>query len=607
MARRRATTVSGFLPRRHHTGTRGWLCHLALSFGALNLAIAAASWALTNVGIPATQIAATERWVVFLGDERAQRGAPGGCDLNGDGDCNDQVPFIRDTVTGSTTRLQFSADDFKVAGHFAAFAVDEFDSGNQDLNGDGNTSDRVLFVYDLTTATGGIGTATNTRQAMAHYEMDAQHVVFTTPEGRQGADLNGDGDRTDRVIQAWDLAASRLVNTGLAGDFFDFVGDRIAVHVSESQQGNTDLNGDGDTTDDVLHLYQFSTNTAINLGVAVTGSRISSEACIFTVSERGQGQTDLNGNGNLDQNVVQAYVFATSTLYTPNIAARGTALAVGHTHAAFAARETGQGMDLNGDGDLFDDVLHILDLRTGTVTNVGTSNQGKSVAFRDIVDFDGDNVDDVVVFVTSETYDGFTDYNGDGDTHDLILRTYDLSSGTITNIASTIRDWKRRTESLGVGIFGQKYFDVSGSRVVFLTREEGKTDLNMDGDMGDAVVQVYDLATKTLVSTDIAGDHYEARGDLIGISSRESSQANVDQNGDGDTFDWVLNIYNMAGGLPGVRTAVPIAIAPTSRLQESLAVGGGFVAYRASESAQGQTDLNGDGDRSDKVVGYAVP
>ncbi len=63
----------------------------------------------------------------------------------------------------------------------------------------------------------------------------------------------------------------------------------------------------------------------------------------------------------------------------------------------------------------------------------------------------------------------------------------------------------------------------------------------------------------------------------------------------------------MSGGLPGVTTAVPIAVARTLRLRQSLAAGPTVVAYRASERAWGRTDLNGDGDISDSVVGYVVP
>ncbi len=80
----------------------------------------------------------------------------------------------------------------------------------------------------------------------------------------------------------------------------------------------------------------------------------------------------------------------------------------------------------------------------------------------------------------------------------------------------------------------------------------------------------------------------------------------MDQNGDGDARDYVLNIYDMSGGLPGVSTPVPMAIAPTSRFTQGLAVAPTFVAYRASEAGQGHTDLNGDGDTSDTVVGYVA-
>lgn len=166
----------------------------------------------------------------------------------------------------TTSHLEFAARTFKVAGNFAAFAISESASGKQDLNGDAGVGDVVLFVYDLTTATGGTVTPTNTGQAIGNYEMDDQHVIFTTREKAQHADLNGDGDTTDKVLQRWDLSAKRLSNTGLAGDIFAFAGDWIAMHVSEKQQKKTDLNGDGDASDEVLHLSQISSPTTITVG-----------------------------------------------------------------------------------------------------------------------------------------------------------------------------------------------------------------------------------------------------------------------------------------------------------------------------------------------------
>jgi len=569
-------------------------------------ALSSAARGQTNIGVAARTIAATQQWIVFTADERRQAGAPGGCDLNGDGDCRDLVPYVYDTVAGTTTHLDLAVRSFQVAGQFAAFAVDEHRSGNQDLNGDGDTHDVVLFVYDLTTAAGGTGTATNTGWAVRSYQMDALHVVFTTPEGRQRAHLNADGDERDRVVQVFNLNTSTVTNTGLAADFFDFAGgDWISIHVSERRQGYTVLNGDFDTADTVLFLFQISTHTIINTGRAVFASQVSPEACIFTVPERAQHHTDLNGDGDTADRVVEVYVFATATLYTPDLPASRFNLAVGHNWAAFSVRERAQGgpgvgTDLNGDGDVDDEVLHVLNLADGTVANLATDGH-----YLKVVDVDNDGVDDFVVFLSSESADG-VDYNLDGDQIDSVVRAYDLSAATFTSIASATNDWRPRMSSIGRRTYGVKYYDIVGSRVVLLTGEssQGGTDLNLDGDTADWVVQVFDLNTKTLTSTGLAAQHYEARGNLIGIATVESKQGLTDLNLDGDTSDSVASVYDLSGGLPGTTTTFPIAIRRSSRLFQNLAVGDAFVAYRASEPHQGSTDLNGDGDTSDMVAGF---
>ena len=63
------------------------------------------------------------------------------------------------------------------------------------------------------------------------------------------------------------VEAEATTNTGLAADGFfggsgqRYVdGSRVAFVVRESDQGGIDLNGDGDTGDRVLHLYDISTS-----------------------------------------------------------------------------------------------------------------------------------------------------------------------------------------------------------------------------------------------------------------------------------------------------------------------------------------------------------
>lgn len=56
------------------------------------------------------------------------------------------------------------------------------------------------------------------------------------------------------------MSARITINLGLDGGWHDFALDvnRLAFWVPEARQGKTDLNGDGDAGDDVMHLVDLS-------------------------------------------------------------------------------------------------------------------------------------------------------------------------------------------------------------------------------------------------------------------------------------------------------------------------------------------------------------
>src|SRR5205814_395539 len=88
--------------------------------------------------------------------------------------------------------------------------------GTTDFNGDGDTGDSVVQVYPVTAPS---GTAwTNVGQAADTVDVAGSVVAFITPEAAQGhQDLNGDGDTTDRVLQVYDAdAGTLLVGQGAA-------------------------------------------------------------------------------------------------------------------------------------------------------------------------------------------------------------------------------------------------------------------------------------------------------------------------------------------------------------------------------------------------------
>src|SRR5262249_25653334 len=122
-------------------------------------------------------------------------------------------------------------------------------------------------------------------------------VAFLVGEPGQGnRDLNGDGDASDPVPHVYDAATGTTTNLRLAAQDFQVGDNLVASRVMEPGQGNTDLNGDGDKSDFVFHTYAPAAGTA-NLRLAATDYKVQGKLAAFAVLEQFQGNQDLNGDG----------------------------------------------------------------------------------------------------------------------------------------------------------------------------------------------------------------------------------------------------------------------------------------------------------------------
>ena len=409
---------------------------------------------LTNVGLEASDLLLDKDRVAFVVSERDQ----GTTDFNADGDSNDFVLHLFDAKTGTLTNVGLDARGGRLDKDRVAFSVSENDQGTTDLNGDGDTSDSVLHVFNAKT-----GTLTNVGLAVTNFEIDKDRIVFSVFESSQGAtDLNGDGDASDFVLHVFDAKAGTVTNVGLDSGFLRLDKKQVAFRVSESRQGATDLNGDGDTSDFVLHVLDAKTGTVTNVGRAVGGFQLEKDRVVFRVSEDSQGSTDLNGDGDTSDSVLHLFDAKTGT--TTNLGFDANAFTTDKDRIAFIVSESGQGAtDLNADGDASDSILHLFDAKTGTTTNIGLDSgflrlDEKQVAFR-----------------VSESRQGATDLNGDGDTSDFVLHVLDAKTGTVTNVGRAVGG-----------------FQLDKDRIAFSVSEsaQGATDLNGDGDTSDFVLHV---------------------------------------------------------------------------------------------------------------------
>ncbi|MEW6072235.1 MAG: hypothetical protein AB1726_06505 [Planctomycetota bacterium] len=515
-----------------------------------------------------------------------------------------------------------------------------------DRNGDGDMQDEVLVVFDRTSGLEHeLGLALVARDARPpRYEVTGPHVLLWVGEAEQGAtDLNGDGDQEDAVLFWYDHSTGVTANTGLAGDWswigFWVEGDVATFFVVEAAQG-VDLSGDGDLDDWVLHVGHFGAGTlentllcsAGNPRVEVDGDHVlvrTDEACY------GPGGLDLNGDGDASDAVLVDYDAILRTYASPRVAVASTGWGIfpnGHGFA-FVASEAGEGLDLNGDGDQEDDVLHYYDRGTGQTTNHAFALWREPVLHGDRAAFlayeiangvdynlDGDQEDrvvhvvhlvtgfawnthlasyftypllldeDALAFVVLEWSQGGQDLNGDGDPDDYVLHWIDPQTGLPFNTELAV---------------ASRYHLVAG-RIVFGVHEssQGHQDFTGDGDSHDTVLHVLDTSTGSLVNEGlpISLNAFQTLGDRLEVGVPEVNAGGTDLNGDGDAKDDVLFAARLGRGAP-VATGWTTDGTSHWMLWEGgrIDAEGTFLFY-VEEEEQGDTDLNGDGDATDRVL-----
>ncbi len=558
------------------------------------LGVASVAGALTSTGQDASQLpfVACNGRVGFRTSEAQQ----GHTDLNGDGDANDVVLQVLDLGSGIVTNVGVDASGaLACSGDVFVFGVSEAAQGNADRNGDGDTFDQVLAAYNANTAT-----LTNLHLAVSTIAASPALVAFTVGEASQGgADRNGDGDVLDQVLAVLDPTTLSVTNVGFEADDASNIevnGSRVAFVTSETAQGSTDLNGDGDPLDTVVLFYDAGTATLVNPHRAIVpalGIALDSTVAAFVVSEAAQGNASLNGDLDAADQVIQAYCFGGAPCLSSGLVDVGVDAGGGFQLAgdllAFRTREASEpGGSLNvGDTDRNDRVLQYWRFSTGTVTDTGFASQGSFLI-----------VGSHLAFGVPEGKQGHLDRNGDGDARDIVLAIYDTVGHTTTNTGRALWNATCRPEPTSPRPRGACL--VAGAdMVVFPTGErfQGRTDLNGDLDTTDAVLGAWDVTAGTLVPSTLAGEHKTtivAGGTLAAFRVSEANQGGTNLNGDLDARDAVLAVYD---DVSKTYTVLPRAVDTT------ILVVGRTVVFRTSEVAQ-NADLNGDGDLNDAVLEY---
>jgi hypothetical protein len=283
---------------------------------------------------------------------------------------------------------------------FAGFSVAETENGELDLNGDGDAGDVVFVAVEARTGLTRIPGLTDAFPPDS-FGPDAMGFLLVLFEG--DVDRNGDGDTSDHVALLYEPRSDRIVDSALAvsGSTLVQAGPWIGVPVGEPDQGGLDLDRDGRFDSLVPHVFDTRTARSVNLGFRghwlaaleqqLLGLRVVIDGDVILESElfawdprarrvsrtgvdvlnvlgssgdralvsAAETTEDLNDDGDRLDLVLAIYEGRTGTVRSLRVATgpfAGTLSPSGM--AAVLVSEEAQGVDLNGDGDLLDQVLH---------------------------------------------------------------------------------------------------------------------------------------------------------------------------------------------------------------------------------------------------------
>jgi Tol biopolymer transport system component len=286
-----------------------------------------------------------------------------------------------------------------------------------DLSGDGDLQDTLLGALDAAT---GVVTPLCPAEQVAVSEGSAALLrPMAAGPCATGAGLGaGEGDPDDLVVHLF-VPGQGMANLGRAATAVALSGDLVGALVRGGSGGSE------------AQAYDRAGQGWLSTGEAADSVAVAGTTLTFTSPEADVG-ADRNGDGDLLDRVVRIFrleggaLVALSGLPAP----AAEELVLGERLVAFRTREASQGEDLNGDGDLEDDVLQVFDLESRRLFN---TEQAVTPCPLEACDprfpyrVDGD----AVTFITSEAEQGGEDLSGDGDAGDLVKQVFNAREAAL--------------------------------------------------------------------------------------------------------------------------------------------------------------------------------
>lgn len=406
-----------------------------------------------------------------------------------------------------------------------------------------------------------------------------------------------------------------VVYPGLAGvsppraNRYGVTGTHIVFSVGEAEQGNTILNGDGDVGDGVMTDLDAKQGTMVQTGLSVDVTAPilqpvpvilpnETDGIAWPMREQDQGQI-LNGDGDTADTVV---AFTAPLLgIGPKTSPIGgaTLTAAGPIgRRVVIYNEIQHGFDLNGDGDVMDLVVAGLDYATNTLSSVFPPQLRPGAAFVGTTGSGAYLVDEG----TQGPNNLGIDLNLDGDTLDTLVTLVDLNTVAVVVVGKSNADPARPITGATNALF-----PLAGYTVVESLASPG-VPLNGDADSTDLVptlnngIEHFPVPPSPPLNATGAARFAFGNGPLV-VQTASEEGVN-DWNADLDTLD--TEIVYWADASP----PVPVwrTVAPGGTPLAGIALDGGsaaqvwpgWVGMAVSEAANSY-DFNADGDQGDTV------
>jgi Tol biopolymer transport system component len=211
---------------------------------------------------PATRVAVAAGRALFLRPEASNACAGSPAGSLNPSEDSDLDDLVLQLFTGSSVEnLGRAASLIDLSGSWITALIDQ--------DGDAETSDNVVDVRPADLSTDWFGDIGLSASMLGAGE---SVIAFLSDEAIEG-DLSGDGDSTDQVLHLYfpDAASDRLVTLLPAEEFV--IGDEIVAwrtNEADLAVGDCDRNGDGDCIDDTIFAFDLVSRETIDLESAVT-------------------------------------------------------------------------------------------------------------------------------------------------------------------------------------------------------------------------------------------------------------------------------------------------------------------------------------------------